>query len=39
MGMLGRTVSLKSQFAALENLKDDNMKISRAWENIRNSKR
>jgi len=39
MGMLGKTVSLKSQFAPLENLKDDNMEIRRAWENIRDSKR
>jgi hypothetical protein len=39
MGMIGKTVSLKSQFSALENLKDDSMEIRKAWDNIRDSKR
>ena len=32
-------LKITNSFAALENLKFDSMEISRAWENIRNSKR
>ena len=32
-------LKITDRFAALENLKFDSMEISRAWENIRNSKR